>query len=326
MVRFSWTQKQNMGPDARADHAMTYDAARDRVVLFGGYVHVSPTKVVPVEDTWEWNGAYWTQVSDIGPSARANHVMVYDDDREQTILFGGNTSENPGALIRAGDTWAWDGEAWTQLDDTGPPPRASAAMAFDKARRRAVLFSGDAAPNDTWEWDGDGWTQIDVSGPPRRAQAGMTYDDLRERVVLFGGAGGPSGRLNDTWEYDGTTWTLQAHTGPRDRAALAIEFAGSRAILFGGETVVNAGGQTAALGDTWEWSGRFWTQRQDIGPAARCAHRMAYDAKRERLVLFGGVPASPGVTATSFFGDTWEAPIRPGDTSDPPGAPVRLAT
>jgi hypothetical protein len=33
----SWTQVADTGPSARFGHALTFDAARKRVLLFGGY-------------------------------------------------------------------------------------------------------------------------------------------------------------------------------------------------------------------------------------------------------------------------------------------------
>jgi hypothetical protein len=44
----------------------------------------------------------------------------------------------------------------------------------------------------------------------------------------------------------------------------------------------------------------LWTQKQDIGPAPRWAHDMAYDGARKVLVLFGGR------TTAGRLNDTWE--------------------
>jgi Galactose oxidase, central domain len=82
-------------------------------------------------------------------------------------------------------------------------------------------------------------------------------------------------------------------------------FGGTRTTLFGGEVVT--GQISSAVKDTWEWSGKFWTQRQDIGPAERVGHAMAYDANRDRVVLFGGLQ-DPGGQGDSFLNDTWELP------------------
>src|SRR5690348_8319026 len=58
-----WTQKQDVGPAGRLFPVMTFDGARERVVLFGGQAANGDY----VADTWSWDGADWTQVSDIGP-------------------------------------------------------------------------------------------------------------------------------------------------------------------------------------------------------------------------------------------------------------------
>jgi hypothetical protein len=118
-----WTQKQDVGPTGRIFPAMTFDAPRERVVLFGGRVAGGDNTA----DTWSWDGADWTQVSD--------------------MPFGG--------------TWQWNGQHWTQRQDMGPRPRMAAGLAFDSTRNRYVLFGGAGAPpsgstafpslSDTWE-------------------------------------------------------------------------------------------------------------------------------------------------------------------------------
>jgi len=47
---------------------MAFDTARHQVVLFGG------VKAAGLNDTGAWNGEVWTQLEDIGPSARSNHA------------------------------------------------------------------------------------------------------------------------------------------------------------------------------------------------------------------------------------------------------------
>jgi hypothetical protein len=49
-----WRVVAERGPTPREMHAMTYDAARERVVLFGGGTGA--------DELWEWDGARWTQV------------------------------------------------------------------------------------------------------------------------------------------------------------------------------------------------------------------------------------------------------------------------
>jgi hypothetical protein len=70
-------------------------------------------------------------------------------------------------------------------------------------------------------------------------------------------------------------------------------------VLFGGHfsDVTNA-----AYGDTWEWNGTNWTQRNPAtSPPARVFHAMAWDSVRHVAVLFGGRNTNGGTLT-----DTWE--------------------
>jgi len=305
MAKVLWTQKQDIGPRPRAAHAMVYDAARQRVVLFGGDSLANAL----FADTWEWDGETWTQVQDIGPSARAFHAMAYDSARGRTVLFGGRA---PAGL--SGDTWEWDGENWTQVADTGPVKRSGHAMAFDSQRQRVLLFGGESGSrlDDTWEWDGNEWVQQDDTGPSPRAFAAMAYDSARRRMVLFGGAAADPG-LGDTWERDATGWSQKSDFGPDPCAGAAMVFRGGRVALFGGIGSVGAfpinPPGPPVFSRTWEWDGHHWTARQDMGPGPRVFHAMAFDEERKGVILFGGSPVALNdpVAPPSLSGDTWEA-------------------
>jgi hypothetical protein len=285
---------------------LTYDSARHQVVLVGGQANAGLTR-----DTWAWDGSLWTQLEDIGPSARTGHALAFDSSRKRVVLFGGSAGTNV-----LNDTWEWDGASWTQVADTGPPARQGVACAFSTKLARVVLFGGMDQNNqafaDTWTWDGTDWTEEQDVGPSARANHRLAYDAVRDRVVLFGGMTVQSYQVDegnwlqhnwvtkynyfyvtDTWEWDGTKWTRVADTGPSARASHGMLFDGSRVVLFGGQ----GGGYFA---DTWAWDGKFWTELQDVGPGPRAPAGMAYDSDRGRAVLFGG--AAPA----NSLGDTWE--------------------
>jgi Galactose oxidase, central domain len=78
MVQWLWTQKQDIGPAPRVNHAMAYDGARKLVVLFGG-----ETSDARYNDTWEWDGEVWTQVADTGPTPRHAHAITFDSVRQR---------------------------------------------------------------------------------------------------------------------------------------------------------------------------------------------------------------------------------------------------
>jgi hypothetical protein len=302
VAKVLWTQKQDIGPRPRIAHAMVFDVTRQRVVLFGG----SSLAGAVFGDTWEWDADSWTQVQDIGPSGRGFHAMAYDSVRRRVVLFGG---QNAGGI--EGDTWEWDGENWTQVADSGPAARSRHAMTFDSTRQRVVLFGGQGAPgtlNDTWEWDGDEWVQQADSGPSPRINPAMAYDSVRNRVVLFGGATTGVG-LGDTWEWDGEAWTEEADFGPDPCLAAAMVFKTNRIALFGGTSSIDENpANWTIFSRSWEWDGRHWTARQDMGPGPRVFHAMAFDRNRSRVVLFGGSPVATNTegAAASTRGDTWE--------------------
>ena len=306
MARLVWTQKQDIGPSARAGHALAFDSARGRVVLFGG----DSMRSTLFNDTWEWDGEDWTQAHDIGPGARSQHAMAYDEVRQAIVLFGGS----PQSATAAADTWQWDGADWTQVAGTGPSARGHHAMAFDRGRGRIVLFGGrlaNGAPaGDTWEWDGEEWAQQEDVGPPARESHAMAYDAGRDRVVLFGGLNGDTA-LGDTWEWDGSAWKQVAHFGANPCLASGMVFKNERVELFGGISSLTASQSPTIFRDTWEWDGKRWTLRQDIGPGRRWGHAMAFDRARSRVVLFGGLPvfaAENPAAGDQSLGDTWEHP------------------
>jgi len=224
--------------------------------------------------------------------ARTNHAMAYDVARQRVVLFGGG---------RTGDeTWEWDGVQWTQrTPKVSPPPRKDHAMVYDTVRRRVVLFggTGNSYLADTWEWDGTTWTQRQPTvSPPARTSHAMAYDQARQRVVLFGGNGG-SAELMDHWEWDGTTWTQRnpaALPWKRGGHAMAYDAKRQRVVMFGGFS--QQGGMSSPI--IWEWDGVNWSfKNPQFNPQQRSDHVMAYDAGRQRVVLFGGHGLRRGAAA-----------------------------
>jgi HYR domain/Galactose oxidase, central domain len=100
----NWTQvSTSSAPSARFWHSMAFDSQRGKTRIFGGD-HVAPFSLGPVNDTWEWDGANWTQdVTAAAPSPRAGHSMAYDSGRGKSIVFGGTDEGFPGVFYN--DTW-----------------------------------------------------------------------------------------------------------------------------------------------------------------------------------------------------------------------------
>lgn len=82
--------------------------------------------------------------------------------------------------------------------------------------------------------------------------------------------------------------------------AIAYDSKRDRAIMFGG-TSAWLGNEYAYENDTWIWNSNDWSKVLSEGnPSLRSGHAMAYDEKRDVVVLFGGENQS------GFLGDTWE--------------------
>jgi hypothetical protein len=234
----SWRAAESTNaPPPRSEHAMAFDSARGRTVLFGG-IGTSDS----LRDTWEWDGARWLETtSTTRPPARRGHVLVYDTARSRTLLIGGM---GDGAFPQLSDQWAWDGTRWTDVTpDRIPPWRMDFAAAFDSERGKLVMFGGHTASAllaDVWEWDGIAWTdQTSTSGSSPAARFGhaLAYDTARQLVVLVGGQGN-SGSLNDVWEWNGMTWTSVspgASLPARHRHAMVYDAARETLVMFGGE-------------------------------------------------------------------------------------------
>lgn len=247
----TWTQlTPATTPPPRWGHKMVFDSRRLRIVTFGGR---SPTTTANANDTWEWDGFDWIQMSPTAsPSARAFYGMAYDARRGKTIIYGLQSGAPNG-----NQTWEYDGTTWVQVTTSFVPPGLeSPAMAYDQGRGVTVMFGGYNAVvpgtmyGNTWEYDGVDWVQrAPATTPTPRYRAGMDYDSTRGRVVLYGGFGG--GALLDTWEYDGNNWTQVLTGGPaKSTEGYAAYLPTTRQfVYFGGS------GPGGTNNETWVYSG-----------------------------------------------------------------------
>jgi hypothetical protein len=207
----TWTRHAVPGPGPREGPGLAYDSGRGRVVLFGG-----ARGDEALGDTWEWDGAAWAQAAGDGPSPRFPGGFVYDAARGVTLLAGGHRV-TPIRFETYGDTWTWDGAAWTEWTGDGPAPRDGARAIFDPQRGRVLLFGGiQIEPSvrffaDTWAWDSAAWTEVSAGGPPGRGHHALAYDPVRDEVLVYGGSDGPGPRLRgDTWRFNGEGWRCVA--------------------------------------------------------------------------------------------------------------------
>jgi hypothetical protein len=233
-------------PPSRVGAGMAYDATSEKVVLFGGWAQFV------LGDTWVWDGNNWSQQSPPHhPPARLYPAMAYDRTSRRIILFGGYSNGEAGYLA---DTWAWDGNDWTELSPAHRPAvRYAPGMAPAPKNGGLVLFGGfnfRGFLRDTWVWNGGDWVQQSpAQSPPARNFHAMTYAAHDDLVILFGGFNYHF--LADTWQWDGSNWRQQSPAQsptPRDHISMAYDDRAGAALLFGGNDDGNR-----PLGDTWQW-------------------------------------------------------------------------
>jgi hypothetical protein len=170
-------------PPARTDESMVFDAARGKVILFGGCSNFGCGDKL-FNDTWTWDGQTWTQEHPLNsPPARGGASMAFNAADNTIVLFGGQDSINH-AL---GDTWIWNGSNWVQQQPAASPgPRAHGGLAFHPTVHGLLLFGGDLPQIllDTWTWDGTTWRQVVTTGGPQVPPVAMVYDEAA-RLIFF---------------------------------------------------------------------------------------------------------------------------------------------
>ncbi|MBK8268138.1 MAG: hypothetical protein IPK83_07445 [Planctomycetes bacterium] len=281
-------------PPGRHDHVMTYDSARQVIVMAGGFTWNTSQYL---GDTWEYDGSHWVLRDVGGFPARSRSAMAFDSLRSVTVMTGGFNGSRLNGLFE------WDGVAWTTRP-VGPTHNYWHTLAFDSARGVMVQHGGstdawDEGDAATREYDGDTWTTVITSGgSPHRMRHAMVYDAARAECVMFAGIATPT--YGDTLAYQGTEWVERAGC-PADRRQHAMVFDANRGavVLFGGD-----GNQI--YDDTWLWDGAKWTELDvAVHPNFAKAHAMVYDSTRQVVIFWGAYNSSAGPTLWELSGDTW---------------------
>lgn len=263
-------------PPAREYHTAVYDAANNRMIVFGGY---SPTAFF--NDVWVLADANdqsgtpaWTQLSPTGgpPAARGLHQAVYDPGSNSMTIFGGVDSGG----TQLSDVWVLrhanglgGTPTWTQLSPTGGPPPANGSSAiYDPASNVMTVFGGSSNPttftatNGAWALsnaNGLGkhasrWIELTANGapgsPPKRAFATAVYDAGSNRMIVFGGG---TFTTNLTEKTFNDVWVLSS---------------------------ANSVGGTPA-----------WTKLSPAAPlpTVRSQTTAVFDAANNRMIVFGGI-------------------------------------
>ena len=185
------TQTAGTPPPARAGFGlMTYDAANQMLVLFGGQESTGF-----LNDTWTFSSGKWHQVDpSTPPPARNDAPLVYDPVLGSVLLIAGH-----GNTQALGDMWAFSHGNWTELLPSVPfSYRWAYGAVFDAADNEVLLFGGTNTSSGTYL--GDTWT---YRIPPFSASiaSNATRGDVGERYAFSAGAENGVAPYNFSWEF-----------------------------------------------------------------------------------------------------------------------------
>jgi hypothetical protein len=221
-----WQQLATSGPlpPGRVAQSAVYDAANNRMIIFGGGVlSSSGLYAIRYNDVWVLANANglggtpsWTELSPTGapPVAREGAKATYDPATNRMTIFGGG---NNGIMDIPNDTWVLTNAngltgtpQWIQLSPTGnlPAPREVFVSTYDQAANAMTVFGGCCPFNgDLWVLSGangigpSSWQSIVQSSPSPGTLVNWNYgyDAPTESLLFFGG--GPSFGVfrNDFW-------------------------------------------------------------------------------------------------------------------------------
>jgi len=282
-------------PPARSYLAMAYDAASEKIIVFGGFDGNGY-----LNDTWAFDGVTWTQITtNTPPPARAAAQMAYDGVTHQVVLFGGYDGRN-----YLGDTWLWDGTTsqWTQAAPVHHPKPVTGPMLFPDPNGRVDLFGGFDGhfyQLTMWQWNRSDWRRLSLATVPyARSSAAVAINPTIDQVVLFGGLGDVN--PTNTWTYGDNTWTLQSPVTQPPlvyAASAAFDPHINAVILFGG----GSGG--IDQNTTWRWFAPRGDWKQMLttqSPPPREGAGMVHLPALGHVILFGGQNSEIPMN------DTWE--------------------
>lgn len=313
-------------PSPRMNARMAFDQKNGVGVLFGGRGSFDgATQLIhDSEETWFWTANRWVQAFPLDrPAPRNAHSMVYDTKRERVVLFGGRREPTvvKGDPTLYDDMWVWENSNWTELASaSAPAARHNAAMVYDIANDRIILYGGttlDAETNpqpiyDTWEFDGVSWAQVGANAAPSVAKPVLAYDAKRNETILVGLDS--TDLSNVMYRYDSTAKTW-AKVTPEKMPTCVNE--GYMVYQPTNEKVYWSGGictsGTPSLDEVFEWDGTNWTKVTTTNAILRSyAQSVAFDDKRGNVVLFGGSnlgEASPASATATYARGTYRFPV-----------------
>jgi hypothetical protein len=297
----AWTHLGSSGVAPHWGQTATYDARRDRMLVFGGENGGGQLNELLVLhlDSLQWE--HVTTSPTLG--GRTDLASAIDTVRDRLVIIGGRV----GLTDSIDEVWALDltSNQWTRLP-SGPAARHDVPATSDGAH--AWVFGGAGgflqSLQDLWQLDfaTDTWSMLPVGAdvPPARGSSALAYHD--NAIYLVGGHD-VSMAQHDAWRYDLTQkqWSRLSPSGAPAAWAhygYAVDGACGALVLVGGDDLDNedtALGVTLTLGPTPAFA---LLPASELPPPVDHAS-LIVDGMRRRLVLFGGGTLGDGLSTLS---------------------------
>ncbi len=256
------------------------------------------------------------------PGRLNEHAAVYDPDRQEMLVFGGNEAVPVDCGVPeytfSSVLWVYRDYAsecgrWAALDAAdGPSARGRHAATYgDEAMwvfggRERTRAAGYALADGLWRFDTATrtWSERSLTdGPPLRMNHALAFDTRRGAVLVFGGnTSGSAANValdNEVWSYEvaSDTWERLRTSGPKPAPRLMhtalYDTNRDRLIVYGGADENLFSNNARYFSDLWalDLQSLAWTQLADGADAdvpGRFWSTITHDPQADRYLLFGG--------------------------------------
>jgi|GEM_PF-4968863 len=230
----------------------------------------------------------WVRLKD-APTAREEHVAVYDTNSKKMIVYGGF---NGTTVLNS--TWAYSPstDTWTQMADA-PVGRYSASGSWDTVNGGLLVHGGISSTispkpsyNDTYLYDlpSDSWTRKANETQKRYGQTSV-FDPVVQRHFVFGGYSSGESKTLQAYEPIGDTWEPKASssTAVYEQTAVWADSLG-KMLVFGGQ-------EPAGI-----FSKSLWTYNPEtnqwgvlaVGKTEVTGHAAAWNPDNNQMIVVGG--------------------------------------
>jgi N-acetylneuraminic acid mutarotase len=316
-------------------YGMVFDERALRAIVHGGTTYDGmgggdPIEPIPYMQTFVAIIGMWLPMN-VMPYNDYGSRAVWDPDRDFAIVYGGMYQEIPWNNVVFADNGVYvyhKDDTYQPLNDTSKTPQKTPkyhAMAYDPGTKSLIVNGGwydSSAPGGgpcyaitkSFSMVYENWTESMMGPAPTcREYHNMVYHKGMKEMVLFGGVNFldfPVPYFNDTWALEpisGIWQNMSPPTAPPARAYASMVYVEStrEVLMFGGSN----GTPLHMWGDLWAYnmSTNTWKAIVSPGPSARRDAGMAYDSKRDVVVLYGG-----DLGSGSLSNELWEFQVKNG--------------